>query len=341
MLTGQQRIEEAKVRTYWETGRLIGEHLGLHAARADYGAEIVPRLETDLGINQTVLYRCIRFAQSFPKLAARSELSWAHYRLLIQIDDRTERSTVAAQAAKGGWTSRELEQRVRFAVARVAVETETAPDPAAAPATTELPGPGHLEARPRPLVPKRGSVGTHRLVAHGATLAVDLGFTAFRDLADGEVADLKAGEFVRIDPRGRPAPAPDARSGDLYTYRATVLRVVDGDTLWLEVMLDGRYWLKQKVRLRGLDCPEMDTAEGKAAKRFVEVQIARAARVVVTTTKPDKYDRYLSDVFLEPAVAGADDVIFLNNALLENGHAARKESYAIEDWEKGGAGVPK
>jgi hypothetical protein len=55
----------------------------LHKERADYGAQVVPKLARDLGVSDTVLYRCPRFARAFPILAARPELSWAHYRALL------------------------------------------------------------------------------------------------------------------------------------------------------------------------------------------------------------------------------------------------------------------
>lgn len=58
----------------------------------------------------------------------------------------------------------------------------------------------------------------------------------------------------------------------------------------------------------------------------MEAPVARAPGVIVTTVKPDKYDRYLSDIFLE-AASDPGGGIFLNNALLEKGHAARKDSY--------------
>jgi endonuclease YncB( thermonuclease family) len=74
----------------------------------------------------------------------------------------------------------------------------------------------------------------------------------------------------------------------------------------------------------------MDTPEGKAAKRFVETLVAQAVSITITTTKPDKYDRYLSDIFLQ---TDSGDEIFLNNALLENGHAVCKDSYTPSDWE--------
>ena len=43
-----------------------------------------------------------------------------------------------------------------------------------------------------------------------------------------------------------------------------MLKVVDGDTPWVKVVLKPERWVKQKLRLRDLDCPEIDTPEGKA-----------------------------------------------------------------------------
>jgi endonuclease YncB( thermonuclease family) len=105
---------------------------------------------------------------------------------------------------------------------------------------------------------------------------------------------------------------------------------VYGDTAWMRIWLKEPYWLREKLRLRGIDCPELDTPEGRAAKRFVEAQFKLASRIVVTTTKPDKWDRYLSDIFLRQP-GGAD--IFLNNLLLQCGHAIRKEKVAPSDRE--------
>lgn len=78
----------------------------------------------------------------------------------------------------------------------------------------------------------------------------------------------------------------------------------------------------------------MDTAAGKAAKRYVEALLAESRNVTIYTTKPDKYDRYLADVFLAAPDSGAGDgLLFLNNALLRDGHATRKDEYSLADWE--------
>ena len=50
------------------------------------------------------------------------------------------------------------------------------------------------------------------------------------------------------------------------------------------------------------------------------------------TTKPDQWDRYLSDVFLTTAT-GED--LFLNNRLLETAHARRYDAVSLRDWERG------
>jgi endonuclease YncB( thermonuclease family) len=81
-----------------------------------------------------------------------------------------------------------------------------------------------------------------------------------------------------------------------------IRRVVDGDTFVAAVMVAPGFSRELKLRLRGLDCPEMSTAAGRAAKLFVDGLI-KAGDEVVSTTKPDKYNRYLADVFLRPAVS--------------------------------------
>ena len=85
----------------------------------------------------------------------------------------------------------------------------------------------------------------------------------------------------------------------------------------------------QTLRLRGIDCPEMNTPEGKAAKRYVEALVNEAEEITITTSKADKYDRYLADVFLHLRSGGE---VCLNNALLENDHAVRFDASAQDDW---------
>ena len=61
--------------------------------------------------------------------------------------------------------------------------------------------------------------------------------------------------------------------------------------------------IEQRLRLRGLDAPELGTGQGKSplpplqkgvdAKRFVESRLKDCKFLIIKTHGSDKYDRYL------------------------------------------------
>ena len=62
LIAGQRDIERAKVMTYWETGRLINEHILLNSARADYGAQVFSRRAFPDGMSSLQIH-CERAAR--------------------------------------------------------------------------------------------------------------------------------------------------------------------------------------------------------------------------------------------------------------------------------------
>jgi len=100
---------------------------------------------------------------------------------------------------------------------------------------------------------------------------------------------------------------------------ATLIRVIDGDTL----LVRARVWLDidvvTRVRLRGVNAPELrardeaERARAEAARAFL-AGLAEGARLTLTEIGPDKYGgRVVARV-----AAGAEDV---GAALLAGGHA--------------------
>jgi endonuclease YncB( thermonuclease family) len=229
------------------------------------------------------------------------------------VGDDAKRTALMAEAAKRDWTSPQLIDQVRAWNATLTIDS----------------GDGSSSATPtaKLLKPNRDTPGVYRVAKIDGALVVDLGFASYFDLPDD--TEFKPGDLVSVDGAGRVSTVAGATKADLFTYRVELIKVVDGDTLWVKIYLRPRQWIKQKLRLRGLDCPEMKTPEGKAAKRFVEALAAKTTAVVINTTKADKYDRYLADVFLTTD-AGE---IFLNNTLLEHGQAVRKDEWEFGDWE--------
>ncbi len=72
-----------------------------------------------------------------------------------------------------------------------------------------------------------------------------------------------------------------------------MLRVIDGDTLQVRIDLGFSIVIEQRLRLRGLDAPELGTGQGLATKRFVESRLKDCKFLIIKTHGSDKYDRYL------------------------------------------------
>lgn len=105
----------------------------------------------------------------------------------------------------------------------------------------------------------------------------------------------------------------------LYTYKALVLRVIDGDTCVAELDLGFRMSSSQTLRLLGIDTPELrshdplERAQAAAASQRLQVLI-QGKRIIVRTTKADSFGRYLAQIWLED---GTD----INQLLLDEGYA--------------------
>ncbi|RLA42168.1 MAG: hypothetical protein DRQ64_00300 [Gammaproteobacteria bacterium] len=142
-----------------------------------------------------------------------------------------------------------------------------------------------------------------------------------------------------------------------YTYKAKVLRVVDGDTIDLEIDLGFRQFGKHRCRLHGIDTPETygvkkDSVEykaGWAAKdavlkwldqwALIEGEVGRCWEVLIRShdggyPRAGKYGRWIVEVY--PYIQSdpkkklsrkevLNDNRSLNDYLVEAGHAVRKE----------------
>lgn len=106
----------------------------------------------------------------------------------------------------------------------------------------------------------------------------------------------------------------------LYNYRCKLLRVVDGDTVDLEVDLGLETYRRVKCRLYGLNAPEKSTPEGKAAATWLTERMARVKTLYVETLKDrtEKFGRYL-------AILSDENGVVINGEILQAGHA--KEYY--------------
>lgn len=109
----------------------------------------------------------------------------------------------------------------------------------------------------------------------------------------------------------------------MYEYRCKVTRVVDGDTVDVDIDLGFGVWLhKERVRIYGIDTPESRTRDleekkyGLAAKEFVKTFV-KGTPIILRTEKYDakgKFGRILGDIIVNK-VSMSDTMIKEHHAV--------------------------
>ncbi len=310
----RQIVEREIATAYWEVGHLLHVHLAAHGKRASYGEQVVEQLAADLEMDYRRLYEMVKIYRAFPIFRSIGKLTWTHYLTLLKAP--TERREYYLQRA--------IEESLSVRQLQEAIGTDMAALPAARAGKARKKTPA-LQAR-------RGLLHVYRLVESlrtdgGKELTLDLGFALRRQVDLKEIEQPQVGLVVESTRRGKghTLVQVDLKRDRLFTFAAAVKRVVDGDTLLVEVDCGFGCRMEQRLRLRGIDTPERKTVEGRRAHAFVQSELARVSFVVVKTFRPDKYDRYLADVFYLPGEHDAKKVaaegLFLNRRLLAMGLA--------------------
>jgi len=88
----------------------------------------------------------------------------------------------------------------------------------------------------------------------------------------------------------------------MYEYKATIVKVVDGDTVDVDIDLGFDVWLRnQRIRLYGIDTPECRTrnkrekAHGLLAKKYVQKALVVGRTYALTTKEKGKFGRFLGE----------------------------------------------
>lgn len=117
----------------------------------------------------------------------------------------------------------------------------------------------------------------------------------------------------------------------MYQYMAEVVKVVDGDTIDVFIDLGFKVWHKERIRLNGIDTPEKNTPLGKALKLHM-ANTLEGKIVKLNVTKPDKYGRYLGEVFLsEGSTSSINEQLYVNKLAKLYGGASKASLWAPEE----------
>jgi micrococcal nuclease len=128
----------------------------------------------------------------------------------------------------------------------------------------------------------------------------------------------------------------------MYRYRAIVLRVIDGDTVDVDLDLGFDVWLrKQRVRLYGIDTPESRTRDleekkfGLLAKNFVLEHCPIGSEIIVQTHKDDargKFGRILGELIVMDGTLNLNKHM-INEHIAVQYHGQSKEHIELQHLE--------
>ena len=122
--SAHQAVNIALVRRNWLLGYRIASEEMQGEERAKYGAEIIKKLARELsaeygkGFTKSNLYSFYAFYKTYPEIfqtvSGKSQelLSWSHYAVLLQVNDKNARAWYEKEAVGQAWSVRTLQRNV-------------------------------------------------------------------------------------------------------------------------------------------------------------------------------------------------------------------------------------
>jgi micrococcal nuclease len=108
----------------------------------------------------------------------------------------------------------------------------------------------------------------------------------------------------------------------MYAYKATIVRVIDGDTVVLDIDLGFKIHHISPCRLAGINAPELNSKDEKvrlaaiASKEYLMTLLPEETEVVIVSRKLDKYGRPVVNIWQIQ-----NKQKFVNHLMIDAGHA--------------------
>jgi micrococcal nuclease len=124
----------------------------------------------------------------------------------------------------------------------------------------------------------------------------------------------------------------------MYEYRIDIVKVVDGDTVDVDIDLGFGVWMKkERVRLYGIDTPESRTRDldekafGLKAKDFLVEQLGKGTPVLKThKDAKGKFGRILGELlYIDNEETGS--MININDLMIAEHHAVQYHGQSKDD----------
>jgi len=307
------------LKAYWLTGKYILETEQESPERAGYGRYLIERLSNDLtkkygkGFSQTNLKNMRRLFKTHPESQPVTSLEWSKYLMLLSVKDEDTREELTRKALDEELTRFQLKKQIELYM----LQSGNGQDPA--------------EIENYPIY--RGELYSYRIVNRPDSVkgevTIDCGFNVWRSVKIQNIDKYREPEIIKTVRRNNRyyisevLKKTEESIKKQYTYKAAVEKIIDGDTLLVNIAPGFDTVIRQKVRLKGIDAPEINFEEGRKARAYVSSVLNKCECIVIKTYKTDIYDRYISDVFYKEGESDAETIAregtLLNRKLLEKG----------------------
>ena len=315
-------LTRAKVEMAWKIGQIIEKSL-LEQGLENYGRNLVQNIARDLQVSESNLYKMRNFYKTYKKIPSNNpNLNWSHYRILSGVKQPDARKYLENLVKENAWDSNLLQQEINQNNLENSKALES--EKSVKKPVTKIPL--------KEIKATRGQLFNYKIskISGVNKLFFDCGFGVFCEAKIAVPrACKKAGAIVVLTKNGEEylVEKSTTNSTKIHTYKAFLERVIDGDTIRVNIDLGMGIFHREILRLAKINAVEIKTNEGKKAARELTKILSGLEFLIVKTFQTDIYGRFIADVFLpknskqtDPQIV-ASQGIYLNQLLLEQGLA--------------------
>ena len=299
--------DELRLKSYWNIGKIIHSKIKSLDLNEETITQIYDKVSKKLSVAVRSIYYSVRFHEYYPVYSKIPvQLNWSMIKVLASVPSPDLRSEIEGLILTGNYSARSLGELLK----------KNKED------LTEF---IHSNLTLSDGIPFHYSV-----IQRSGKQCLDLGFKTYLYDYQKELSGFTPDSIVRVESRKSDYQfiQADISKEAIYTYKAFIDEVIDGDTLKVSIDLGFKVVVSQIVRLYKIDCPEVFSEPGLKARKYVMKKLSKLDFVCIKTYKKDKYSRYLADLFYLPDMdskTSLDDIIkngvYLNQELIDEGLA--------------------
>ncbi len=303
-------LDKQKTISYWNIGKYINEHLSFYTTQNDYGLYLFSKLSETLNIAKRTLYFTAQLNKTYSiNQTLFNYLTWTHLRILLSIKSEEKRKMYEKILKLKKLSTRDFFLLVKNDSTNLITYDENKLN----------------FIKGIPFIYKIKHINNKPFVDLGFHVYSDNYFAEIKSFEDKTVIQSLKRKGIYIIKK------IDTPISFLYTYKASIINVIDADTLHVDIDLGFNMRTTQKIRLRGIDAESLSTKSGQEAKKFVISELKDLDFIVIKTYHTDIYSRYLADIFYKKNVNDILSIIdsgnLLNQKLLDNNLAVKYYVY--------------